>query len=111
MSLFTPKSSLPLCEKFFWMESSNPLLRRYRSDRRKLLEFLLSSGLVKEIITPAGPTTSFSNIEFDFLSADYVIECIQSGMCVCVMWIYRSIIWAKKWAPARSSYFCELIFV
>lgn len=62
------------------MESSNPLLRRYRSDRRKLLEFLLSSGLIKEITTPEGPTTTaFSNIEFDSLSTDYVIECIRTG--------------------------------
>ncbi|KAL1547598.1 protein unc-13 isoform X2 [Salvia divinorum] len=54
------------------MEFSNDLLRRYRDDRRKLLEFLLTSGLIKEITTPA-------DIEFDHLSADYVIECIQSG--------------------------------
>ncbi|KAL8543750.1 hypothetical protein ACS0TY_004350 [Phlomoides rotata] len=61
------------------MESSNPLLRRYRSDRRKLLDFLLSSGLIKEITTPEGPTTSFTNIQFDSLSADYVLDCIQTG--------------------------------
>ncbi|GER43304.1 hypothetical protein STAS_20150 [Striga asiatica] len=61
------------------MESPSPLLRRYRSDRRKLLEFLLSSTLVSGIKTPAGPTTSFSNINFDSLSADYLLECIQSG--------------------------------
>ncbi|KAI3468779.1 hypothetical protein Pfo_025442 [Paulownia fortunei] len=61
------------------MEFTNPLLRRYRSDRRKLLEFLLSSGLIKKVTTPAGPTTSFSNIDFDSLSTDYVLECIQSG--------------------------------
>ncbi|GFQ01345.1 hypothetical protein PHJA_002278400 [Phtheirospermum japonicum] len=61
------------------MEFSNPLLSRYRSDRRKLMEFLLSSSLTKGIKTPAGPTTSFSNINFDSLSADYVLECIQSG--------------------------------
>ncbi|XP_057764080.1 protein unc-13 homolog isoform X2 [Salvia miltiorrhiza] len=54
------------------MEFSNGLLRRYRDDRRKLLEFLLSSGLIKEITTPA-------DIEFDHLSADYVLECIHSG--------------------------------
>ncbi|XP_047945156.1 protein unc-13 homolog isoform X1 [Salvia hispanica] len=54
------------------MEFSNDLLRRYRDDRRKLLEFLLSSGLIKEI-------TAAADIEFDHLSADYVLECIQSG--------------------------------
>ncbi|XP_011081012.1 uncharacterized protein LOC105164132 isoform X1 [Sesamum indicum] len=61
------------------MESSNPLLRRYRSDRRKLLEFLMSSGIIGKITTPAGPTTSFSNIDFDAISIDYVLECVESG--------------------------------
>lgn len=55
------------------------MLRKYRDDRRKLLEFVLSSGLIKEIRTPAGPTTSFSSINFDSISTDYVIECINSG--------------------------------
>ncbi|KAK4389327.1 protein unc-13 [Sesamum angolense] len=61
------------------MEFSNPLLRRYRSDRRKLLEFLMSSGLIGKITTPAGPITPFSNIDFDAISIDYVLECVQSG--------------------------------
>ncbi|KZV40963.1 hypothetical protein F511_25688 [Dorcoceras hygrometricum] len=61
------------------MEFSNPMLLRYRDDRRKLLEFVLSSGLIKEIRTPAGPTTSFSSINFDSISADYVLDCIKSG--------------------------------
>ncbi|XP_073136594.1 protein unc-13 homolog isoform X2 [Henckelia pumila] len=61
------------------MEFSNPMLRKYRDDRRSLLEFVLSSGLIKEIRTPAGPTTSFSSINFDSISTDYVLECINSG--------------------------------
>ncbi|XP_073055673.1 protein unc-13 homolog isoform X1 [Primulina eburnea] len=61
------------------MEFSNPTLRKYRDDRRRLLEFVLSSGLIKEIRTPAGPTTSFSSINFDSISTDYVLECINSG--------------------------------
>ncbi|KAH6758083.1 hypothetical protein C2S52_023025 [Perilla frutescens var. hirtella] len=61
------------------MVFSSPLLRRYRDDRRKLLEFLVSSGLIKQITTPAGVAASFSDIEVDRLSADYVLECIQSG--------------------------------
>ncbi|KAL6556752.1 hypothetical protein OROHE_006628 [Orobanche hederae] len=61
------------------MEFSNLLMRRYRSDRRKLLEFLLSSSLIKGIKTPVGPTVSSSSINFDSISADYVLECIQSG--------------------------------
>ncbi|KAL5551787.1 hypothetical protein UlMin_001963 [Ulmus minor] len=55
------------------------LLQRYRSDRRKLLEFLLSSGLVTELRTPSGSTTSLSGINFDALSADYVLDCLVSG--------------------------------
>lgn len=63
----------------FEMEPSS-LLQRYRHDRRKLLDFILSSGLIKEIRTSSsGSTTSVSNINFDVLSADYVLHCIQSG--------------------------------
>ncbi|MCD7447586.1 hypothetical protein HAX54_032204 [Datura stramonium] len=58
---------------------TNSLLQRYRSDRRKLLEFMLSCGLIKEIRTPSGPTLSLSNINLDVISADYVLECVQSG--------------------------------
>ncbi|CAH9084302.1 unnamed protein product [Cuscuta epithymum] len=58
------------------------LLQRYRRDRRKLLEFLLSSGLIKEIRTPSGSTTSVSNVNLDALSIDYVLECIQSSHVV-----------------------------
>lgn len=58
---------------------TNSLLQRYRNDRRKLLEFLLSCGLIKEIRTPSGPTFSLSNINLDVISADYVLECVQSG--------------------------------
>ncbi|XP_009770723.1 protein unc-13 homolog isoform X1 [Nicotiana sylvestris] len=61
------------------METNNSLLQRYRDDRRKLLEFLLSCGLIKEIRTPSGPTFSLSNINLDVISADYVLECVQSG--------------------------------
>lgn len=58
---------------------TNSLLLRYRNDRRKLLEFLLSCGLIREIRTPSGPTFSLSNINLDVISADYVLECVQSG--------------------------------
>lgn len=61
------------------MEFSDPLLLKYRSDRRKLLQFLLSPSFIKEIKSPAGKSTSVSNIDFDSLSADYVLECVQSG--------------------------------
>ncbi|KAM6556840.1 hypothetical protein CsatB_003859 [Cannabis sativa] len=52
------------------------ILHRYRSDRRKLLEFLLSSS---SGVTTA---TSLSDIDFDNLSVDYVIDCIISGSVV-----------------------------
>ncbi|KAH9721803.1 DNA topoisomerase 4 subunit B [Citrus sinensis] len=55
------------------------LLERYRRDRRQLIEFLLSSGLIKELRTPSGPTTSLPNADFDSLSADYIIHCVKSG--------------------------------
>ncbi|KAL6986195.1 hypothetical protein U1Q18_019563 [Sarracenia purpurea var. burkii] len=56
-----------------------PLLQRYRRDRRQLLSFILSSGLMKVVRSSSGPTTSISDADIDVLSADYVLECIQSG--------------------------------
>lgn len=54
------------------MDSSS-LLHRLRHDRQKLLEFILSSsGLINDI-------RSSSDIDFDAISADYVLQCIQSG--------------------------------
>ncbi|XP_060674146.1 protein unc-13 homolog isoform X3 [Ziziphus jujuba] len=60
------------------------LLQRYRHDRRKLLEFIFSSGLVKELRTSSGTTTSdYSHFlcrsDFDTLSADYILHCLNSG--------------------------------
>lgn len=55
------------------------LLERYRLDRRKLLEFILSSGLVREIRTPSGSSASISDVNLDFISADYVLQSIKSG--------------------------------
>ncbi|KAL4332520.1 hypothetical protein GQ457_07G009270 [Hibiscus cannabinus] len=54
------------------------LLQRYRRDRRKLLEFLLSSGLIEEVRSPSG-STSLTDADFDKLSADYILHCIKSG--------------------------------
>ncbi|KAL7608412.1 hypothetical protein Lser_V15G09834 [Lactuca serriola] len=54
------------------MES--PLLQRYRRDRRKLLNFIVSSELITDIRKFPG-----SAIDFDVISADYVLECIKSG--------------------------------
>ncbi|XP_018456498.2 protein unc-13 homolog isoform X1 [Raphanus sativus] len=55
----------------------NSLLERYRNDRRKLMEFLMSSGLVKELRSPSG--SSLSPADLDALSADYVLDCVKSG--------------------------------
>lgn len=55
------------------------LLQRYRRDRRKLLEFILSSGLVKEVRAPSGSAPSLSDADFDKLSADYILHCVKSG--------------------------------
>ncbi|KAL3499395.1 hypothetical protein ACH5RR_038488 [Cinchona calisaya] len=55
------------------------LLERYRLDRRKLLEFILSSGLIREFRSPSGSDTSISDINLDFISTDYVLQSIQSG--------------------------------
>ncbi|XP_071702005.1 protein unc-13 homolog isoform X2 [Rutidosis leptorrhynchoides] len=52
--------------------SSSLLLRRYRKDRRNLLDFIISSGLITDI-------RSSSDIDFDSISADYVLQCVQSG--------------------------------
>ncbi|TYK19438.1 DUF810 domain-containing protein [Cucumis melo var. makuwa] len=60
------------------MDSSS-LLQRYRRDRQKLLAFLLSSRLIRELRTPTGPVTDFSVVDLDSLSASYVLECIKSG--------------------------------
>ncbi|XP_050379085.1 protein unc-13 homolog isoform X1 [Argentina anserina] len=48
---------------------------RYRRDRRNLLQFLLSSS-------SSSSASSLSHIDFDTLSADYVIDCVKSGKVV-----------------------------
>ncbi|GMH09418.1 hypothetical protein Nepgr_011259 [Nepenthes gracilis] len=59
------------------MDSS--MLERYRRDRQKLLEFIISSSnSIREVRTPSG-STSISNINLDTVSADYVLSCIKSG--------------------------------
>ncbi|XP_028054967.1 protein unc-13 homolog isoform X2 [Camellia sinensis] len=61
------------------MEASQSLLQRYRSDRHQLLSFILSSGLIREVRSPTGPTSSVSDSDLELLSADYVLQCAQSG--------------------------------
>ncbi|XP_019055877.1 PREDICTED: uncharacterized protein LOC104612733 isoform X2 [Nelumbo nucifera] len=54
------------------------LQEKYRCDRRKLLDFILSAGLIKEFRTPSGPV-GLSAVDLDKISVDYVLECIGSG--------------------------------
>ncbi|TXG50964.1 hypothetical protein EZV62_023488 [Acer yangbiense] len=61
------------------MEHHLSLLQRYRRDRRQLIEFLVSSGLIIEFRTSSGSTASLSNIDFDTVSADYLLQCVKSG--------------------------------
>ncbi|GAB4834351.1 hypothetical protein Ancab_032606 [Ancistrocladus abbreviatus] len=60
---------------------SSSMLERYRRDRRKLLEFILSSAnLIREVRAPSGTiSNSLSNVNFDSLSVDHVLSCISSG--------------------------------
>ena len=59
-----------------WMES---LLQRYRRDRRKLLDFILSSAPIHQGPTSSAPTANISDSDLDVLSADYVLDCLNSG--------------------------------
>ncbi|XP_021735896.1 uncharacterized protein LOC110702487 isoform X2 [Chenopodium quinoa] len=77
-------------------ENSSIMLERYRRDRQKLLEFIISSSnLIKQVRTSSGPTLSLSDINLDTLSADYVLNCINSGGVLDV-------------AEATNSYYHEL---
>ncbi|KAK9716523.1 hypothetical protein RND81_06G239200 [Saponaria officinalis] len=71
--------------------SNSMMMELYKRDRRKLLEFLISSSnLIK-------PNSSISDINFDTLSADYVLNCIDSGGVLDV-------------SEATKSYFNELAY-
>ncbi|KAH9613563.1 hypothetical protein KSS87_016274 [Heliosperma pusillum] len=61
-------------------KSESVMMEVYRRDRRKLLEFIISSSnLIKQVCTPSGPTHTLSDINLDTLSAGYVLSCIHSG--------------------------------
>lgn len=55
------------------------LLQRYRRDRRKLLDFILSSASIHQIPTSSAPTANVSDSDLDVVSADYVLDCLKSG--------------------------------
>ncbi|OAY73313.1 hypothetical protein ACMD2_09991 [Ananas comosus] len=52
------------------------LLERYRRDRRNLLEFLLSEGLIR---APLRTSIDLAGLDLDSISADYVLDCLESG--------------------------------
>uniref|UniRef100_A0A1D1XXQ8 GTP-dependent nucleic acid-binding protein engD n=1 Tax=Anthurium amnicola TaxID=1678845 RepID=A0A1D1XXQ8_9ARAE len=54
------------------------LLQRYRRDRRRLIDFILSAGLAAEVRPPPG-AASLSDVDLDVVSADYVLERAKSG--------------------------------
>lgn len=57
------------------------LLHKHRSDRRKLLEFIISAGLVGEVRTPPG-AVEWRDVDLDTVSIDYVLECVKHGILV-----------------------------
>lgn len=74
------------------------MLERYRRDRRKLLECLISSSnLIKQVCSSSGPNSSLADVNLDTLSADYVINCVNSGGVLDV-------------AKATDSYYHELAY-
>ncbi|XP_020531363.1 uncharacterized protein LOC18447695 isoform X3 [Amborella trichopoda] len=54
------------------------LLQLYHRDRRKLLEFIMSSSLVKDVRLPPG-ATGLNDVDWDTVSVDHVIECAKEG--------------------------------
>ncbi|XP_020084796.1 uncharacterized protein LOC109707713 isoform X3 [Ananas comosus] len=52
------------------------LLERYRRDRRNLLEFLFSEGLIR---APSRTSIDLAGLDLDSISADYVLDCLESG--------------------------------
>lgn len=62
------------------MEEENGVetLQRYRRDRRVLLDFILSSSLIKKVVMPPG-AVSLDDIDLDQVSVDYVLNCVKKG--------------------------------
>eukprot|EP00249_Psilotum_nudum_P007988 c20960_g1_i1 orf=699-4043(-) len=53
-------------------------LQRYRRDRHELLDFLLSSSVLKKVVLPPG-AVSLDDIDMEQVSVDYVIECAKQN--------------------------------
>jgi len=59
-------------------ENGVELLQRCQRDRRVLLKFVLSGGLIKELVLPPG-AVSLDDVHLDQVSVDYVLNCIEKG--------------------------------
>ncbi|XP_031476221.1 protein unc-13 homolog isoform X2 [Nymphaea colorata] len=54
------------------------LLERLRLDRHKLIEFIISSNVIKAVDFPTG-TSGVEDVDLDAISADYMLECAVNG--------------------------------
>ncbi|KAF3788517.1 hypothetical protein EJ110_NYTH20046 [Nymphaea thermarum] len=54
------------------------VVERLRSDRRKLIEFIISSNVIKAVDFPTG-TSGVEDVDLDAISADYMLECAVNG--------------------------------
>lgn len=59
-------------------ENAVEVLQRYRRDRRVLLDFMLSSSLIKRVVMPPG-AVSLHDVDLDQVSVDYVLNCAKKG--------------------------------
>lgn len=87
------------------------LLHQYRSDRRRLLSFLLSSGIIKEIRTSTGFVASLPDADLDFLSTDYVLDCIKSGVVLDVSTAIEKFYEASEYPVMMHSKFGDSYFL
>ncbi|KAJ8431042.1 hypothetical protein Cgig2_022984 [Carnegiea gigantea] len=62
-------------------ENGVELLQRCRRDRRVLLKFVLSGGLIKNLVLPSG-AVSLDDVDLDQVSVDYVLNCVEKGEIV-----------------------------
>ncbi|XP_019056334.1 PREDICTED: uncharacterized protein LOC104799323 isoform X2 [Tarenaya hassleriana] len=59
-------------------ENAVEILQRYRRDRRKLLDFIMSGSLIKKVVMPPGAVT-LDDVDLDQVSVDYVLNCAKKG--------------------------------
>eukprot|EP00249_Psilotum_nudum_P000098 c10358_g1_i1 orf=430-3825(+) len=54
------------------------ILQQYRRDRSELLRFILSGGVLKDVVMPPGAFT-LDDVDLDHVSVDYVLDCARNG--------------------------------